>query len=179
MYQTVDLIEQEILQTNQAYFDAYEEYDQVCRAFDLWKQEIPHFEEEMDQARKNYDRAKMELNRIKKDSNRAGKELTRLERVRGRLEGELARTKEGSEAYGWVWDAWEQADEDYKQARKVHEHYMRVYKSYNHSYNQAYEAFSQMDEAYRSSFIDLCKYKGMFYSLSCAYLKKPRIRLLS
>ena len=29
------------------------------------------------------------------------------------------------------------------------------------------------------SFIDLCKYKGMFYSLSCAYLKKPRIRLLS
>ena len=27
--------------------------------------------------------------------------------------------------------------------------------------------------------IDLCKYKGMFYSLSCAYLKKPRIRLLS
>ena len=31
----------------------------------------------------------------------------------------------------------------------------------------------------QEAFIDLCKYKGMFYSLSCAYLKKPRIRLLS
>ena len=28
-------------------------------------------------------------------------------------------------------------------------------------------------------FIESCKYKGMFYSLSCAYLKKPRIRSLS
>ena len=29
------------------------------------------------------------------------------------------------------------------------------------------------------SFIESCKYKGIFYSLSCAYLKKPRIRSLS
>ena len=28
-------------------------------------------------------------------------------------------------------------------------------------------------------FIESCKYKGIFYSLSCAYLKKPRIRSLS
>ena len=27
--------------------------------------------------------------------------------------------------------------------------------------------------------IESCKYKGMFYSLSCAYLKKPLIRSLS
>ena len=27
--------------------------------------------------------------------------------------------------------------------------------------------------------IESCKYKGIFYSLSCAYLKKPRIRSLS
>lgn len=27
--------------------------------------------------------------------------------------------------------------------------------------------------------IDLCKDKGIFYNLSCAYLKKPRIKLLS
>ena len=34
-------------------------------------------------------------------------------------------------------------------------------------------------QAGKSAFIDLCKDKGMFYSLSCAYLKKPRIKLLS
>ena len=38
---------------------------------------------------------------------------------------------------------------------------------------------SARTETVRTHSIDFCIYKGMFYNLSCAYLKKPRIRSLS
>ena len=39
--------------------------------------------------------------------------------------------------------------------------------------------FEDFLHAYFATTIESCKYKGMFYSLSCAYLKKPLIRSLS
>ena len=40
-------------------------------------------------------------------------------------------------------------------------------------------AYIKFPDSSTKSLIDLCTYKGMFYNLSCAYLKKPRIRSLS
>ena len=41
------------------------------------------------------------------------------------------------------------------------------------------KGFSNLDLLKETTSIESCKYKGIFYSLSCAYLKKPRIRSLS